>query len=115
MEAITAHVRWKMRLEECLNGTSKETLDPMTICRDDQCVLGKWIYGPALRYFSNSGEFQQLRTDHAQFHFLAGNVVKKAQENDRAGATALMTNEYSQVSNKVVRALTELNKQVMAK
>ncbi|MDR2012292.1 MAG: CZB domain-containing protein [Rhodanobacter sp.] len=115
MDAVVAHVKWKIRLEDYLNGTSTETLDPIIICRDDQCTLGKWIYGPALKYFSDSDEFRQLRTDHARFHFLAGNVVKKVQENDRASAEVMMTNEYPQVSHKVVRALSELNRQMMEK
>lgn len=114
MDAINAHVKWKVRLQDYLNGTSTEKLDPMVICRDDQCVLGKWIHGPALKHFHEHGAFHTLRADHAQFHLVAGNVVKKVQENDRAAADALMDNEYAHASHKVVQALTELNKQVTA-
>ncbi len=114
MEAIDAHIKWKIRLQNYLNGTSDEQLDPMIICRDDQCALGKWIHGAALKHFHDREEFQTLRADHAQFHFIAGNIVKKAQEDDRAAADAMMQNEYAQTSHKVVHALTELNKQVMA-
>jgi hypothetical protein len=112
MDAINAHVKWKVRLQDYLNGTSTETLDPMVICRDDQCVLGKWIHGPAMKHFHEHEAFHTLRADHAQFHFIAGNVVKKVQENDRGGANALMSNDYAHASRKVVQALNELNKQV---
>lgn len=114
MDAINAHVKWKVRLQDYLNGISTEKLDPMIICRDDQCVLGKWIHGPALGHFHEHEEFHRLRADHAQFHFVAGHVVKKVQENDRSGANTLMDGEYAQASRKVVQALTELNRQVMA-
>lgn len=114
MDAIDAHVKWKVRLQNYLNGTSEEKLDPMVICRDDQCALGKWIHGSALQHFHTHQEFHTLRADHAQFHFIAANVVKKAQDKDQAAADALMQNEYSQASHKVIQALTELNKQVMA-
>jgi len=114
MDAITAHVKWKVRLQGYLNGTSGETLDPMVICRDDQCTLGKWIHGPGMKHFHEHEAFHALRSDHAEFHFIAGNVVKKVQENDRAAADALMENEYARTSRKVVQALNELNTQVMA-
>ena len=45
MEAINAHIHWKIRLEKYLDGTSEEKLDPKLVSRDDQCKLGKWIHG----------------------------------------------------------------------
>ena len=112
MDAIHAHVKWKVRLQDYLNGTSQEKLDPMVICRDDQCVLGKWIHGPALKHFHEDATFHQLRADHAQFHFIAGNVVRHVQANERPVAEALMDSEYKHASRKVVQALTELNQHV---
>jgi hypothetical protein len=112
MDAVAAHIKWKVRLEDYINGSSTETLDPMVICRDDQCALGKWIHGTAANYFNHSDDFQRLRADHAQFHFIAGNVVSKVQTHDQTGAEALMQGEYAHVSRKVVQALVDLNKQV---
>lgn len=109
-ECIEAHMKWKGRLQSYLDGTSKEVLDPMVICRDDQCVLGKWIHGPALKYFHEDEGFHKLRSDHANFHFVAGSVVKKAQENDRVGSEALLRSEYARASRDVIQDLTELNK-----
>jgi hypothetical protein len=110
IECIDAHMKWKGRLQSYLDGTSKEQLDPMIICRDDQCVLGKWIHGPALQYFHDDEGFHKLRSDHANFHFVAGSVVKKAQENDHAGSDELLKNEYARASRDVIQDLTELNK-----
>ena len=109
-ECIDAHMKWKGRLQSYLEGTSKEQLDPMVICRDDQCVLGKWIHGPALNYFHNDDGFHKLRSDHANFHFVAGSIVKKVQENDLAGSDALLKSEYARASRDVIQDLTELNK-----
>lgn len=110
IDAINAHMQWKGRLQRCLDGTSDETLDPKLICRDDQCVLGKWIHGPAVNHFSGDAEFNTLRADHAQFHIVAGNVVQKVQQNDHTSAMNLFNGEYVQASRKVIHALTELNK-----
>jgi hypothetical protein len=109
-DAVAAHMKWKGRLQSYLDGTSQEQLDPMVICRDDQCVLGKWIHGPALNYFHGDEGFHKLRSDHANFHFIAGTVVKKVQENDKAGADALFKNDYAHASRDVIHDLTELNK-----
>lgn len=111
-ECIDAHMKWKGRLQKYLDGTSEEQLDPMVVCRDDQCVLGKWIHGPALNYFHNDEGFHKLRADHANFHFVAGTVVKKIQENDFAGSDALMRSDYARASRDVIQDLTELNKQL---
>jgi hypothetical protein len=109
-ECIDAHMKWKGRLQKYLDGTSEEKLDPMIVCRDDQCVLGKWIHGPALKHFHNDDGFHKLRADHANFHFVAGTVIKKVQENDIPGSDALMQGEYARASRDVIQDLTELNK-----
>jgi methyl-accepting chemotaxis protein len=109
-DCINAHMKWKGRLQNYLDGTSEEKLDPMIVCRDDQCVLGKWIHGPALKHFHNDEGFHKLRSDHANFHFVAGTVIKKVQENDIPGSDALMKNEYARASRDVIQGLTELNK-----
>ena len=113
-EAVAAHVSWKLRLQKCLDGTIEEILEAEVVCRDDQCKLGKWIHGPALKHFDGAQAFHALRTDHAIFHQLAGQIVRHARVNDHASAHALMEGEYKQVSHKVVMALTELNNEIAA-
>jgi hypothetical protein len=112
MEAINAHIRWKIRLESYLNGTSEEKLDVKTVSRDDQCVLGKWIHGDAVKHFRDDEGLTALRDHHAEFHVIAGEVVSKVQANDRAAAEKLLRGEYMNASRIVVRDLTELNKQL---
>jgi len=114
MDAINAHIKWKIRLEKYLDGTSEEKLDAKIVCRDDQCVLGKWIHGPALTHFQEDDGFKTLRADHAQFHVVAGKVVTNVQANDKVAAEALMKGEYMIASRKVVHDLTELSKQILS-
>lgn len=111
-EAINAHMQWKARLQRYLDGSSEEKLDPMIICRDDQCSLGKWIHGPGVDHFHGEEDFNTLRSDHAQFHYIASDVVLKVQQNDHAVARTIFDNDYAQASRKVIYALTELNKQL---
>lgn len=108
-EAVEAHVNWKLRLQAYLEGKSEEKLDPMIICRDDQCKLGKWIHGTAVNHFHGVEPFHQLRSDHAQFHYLAASVVLKVHANEHADAEAILKGDYQRISHKIVMALTELN------
>lgn len=111
-EAVQAHINWKLRLQNYLDGKSQEQLDPMVICRDDQCALGQWIHSAGMNHFHDLEPFHQLRADHAQFHYVAANVVQKVEANEHAAAHAIMREEYPRISHKVVVALTELNKAV---
>lgn len=114
LEVINAHVQWKTHLENYLNGTSEEKFDPRVICRDDECKLGIWIHGPALKLFNADDVlFKTLCEDHAQFHAIACKVVENMQANNRAAAQALMQGEYSQISHKVVHDLTVLKKHLV--
>lgn len=108
-DAMAAHVNWKVRLQKYIDGKSDEVLDPMMVCRDDQCTLGKWIHGPATARFHADKSFHALRSDHAQFHYVAANVVRYMQEKDPAGAEALLKGEYARVSHRVIKMLNELN------
>jgi len=110
LDAINAHVRWKIRLDRCLNGTSEETLDPKVICRDDQCVLGKWIHGPAQKHFHGNEYLNILREHHANFHILASRVVERIQANDKLAAEKILFGDYNEHSRIVIRDLTELGK-----
>jgi hypothetical protein len=114
MDAINGHVKCKVHLQNYLEGTSKEQLDPMVICLDDRCVLGKWIHGPAFKHFHEHPSFYQLRAFHAQMHVIAGNVIKHVLANERTAAMALMEEKYKEASRKVVKALAELNQRASA-
>jgi hypothetical protein len=112
MDAINAHIKCKVHLQNFIDGKLQERLDSAVASRDDHCVLGKWIHGPAFRSFHMSPSFYQLRTQHAQMHYIAGNVIQHVHANDRAAAAVLMESTYKEASRKVVKALTELNQSV---
>lgn len=112
-QAVQAHINWKLRLQNYLEGRSEEKLDAMVICRDDQCELGQWIHGPGMGHFHDLEPFQQLRADHAQFHYVAANVVQNVQAKDFLGARKILDEEYPHISRKVVLGLTELHKAVV--
>lgn len=112
LDAINAHILWKIRLEKYLQGTSEEKLDPKIICLDNQCKLGKWIHGTATDHFQDDESLVYLRDEHAKFHLYASSVVTKVQENNHAAARELFEGDYKYTSRKVIFALTELGKNI---
>ncbi|WP_455204564.1 CZB domain-containing protein [Kaarinaea lacus] len=106
--AVEAHIKWKIRLQRHLDGTSKEHLDPNVICLDDQCVLGKWIYGDGKK-FQEMPAFEELRCTHADFHKCASEVVRKTDEGNKEQAESLFRNDYMLLSKDITRMLVKMN------
>lgn len=110
LEMISAHVRWKQRLRTYIQDKS-EPLDPAMIRRDDQCRLGKWIYGPGQSY-KQSELFEKVRAEHASFHKHAAAVVTFVNRGDRDLATEVLNGEYARVSNNLKRDIIALAQEV---
>jgi hypothetical protein len=111
--AIDAHVRWKKRLESYIEGTGQEQLKVEVVSRDDQCVLGKWIYGEGGQRYGSHELFEELKTVHAKFHVCAGHVVTEVDQgrNDKA-VEMLHTGDYPKVSARVKLLLARLYVQI---
>lgn len=103
--AIEAHRKWKERLIAYVEGTSSEKLDATTICRDDQCALGKWIYHDGLHAAGNRPTFHQVKAKHAEFHVNAAQVVEAVIKGDKATATKLIHEGGFAKSSRDVQAL----------
>jgi hypothetical protein len=112
LEMISAHVRWKQRLLTYIQEKS-EPLDPAVICRDDQCRLGKWIYGEGKAY-TEATHFEKVRSAHAAFHKHAAAVVTFVNRGDRDMATEVLNGEYARVSNNLKRDIIALAQEVGA-
>jgi nitric oxide synthase oxygenase domain/subunit len=106
-DVIMAHIAWKQRLLKYIGSDRSENLDPATVSQDNQCVLGKWIYGEGNRY-SDLPEYIQVRTSHATFHALAAQVIRLCDAGDLNAARHLLDHEYSQTSESVKRWLARL-------
>jgi hypothetical protein len=109
MTAIEAHIKWKGRLESYIDGTSDEDLKVEVICRDDQCPLGKWIYGTGGERFGTIETFGEMKGQHALFHQCAGRIVETAQAGKKDEARRLLQyGDYVRASEQVKRLLAKL-------
>ncbi|MBZ0125114.1 MAG: CZB domain-containing protein [Rhodocyclaceae bacterium] len=109
MTAIEAHIKWKSRLENYIQGTSSEDLKVETVCRDDQCPLGKWIYSTGGQRFGTIDTFGEMKGQHALFHQCAGRVLETAQAGKKDEAMRLLQyGDYVRASEQVKRLLAKL-------
>ena len=114
--AIDAHMKWKVRLERCLETDNDEGLQVEAVSRDDQCPLGKWIHGVGGERFGNLREFQEMKMEHSRFHLCAGDVLACCVAGDKEGATQkLRSGDYTRASERVKLHLARLYVRVASK
>ncbi|TCJ11926.1 hypothetical protein EZJ19_13235 [Parasulfuritortus cantonensis] len=114
--AIDAHMKWKVRLEACMENDNQEGLLVDVVSRDDQCPLGKWIQGVGSQRFGHLREFQEMKMEHARFHLCAGDVLACCIAGDKEGAgQKLRSGDYSRASARVKLHLARLYVQVAEK
>lgn len=110
MAAIEAHIRWKVRLENYIDGTTTEKLDAEVVGKDNQCPLGKWIYGIGGEKYETNPLFQEIRTIHADFHTCSAGVMHQADGGDKAGAIeAIHHGEHYKLSQRIKGKLARLH------
>ncbi len=113
MTAIDAHMKWKTRLEDYINGSSGEDLRVEAVCRDDVCTLGKWIHGTGGEQFADIEAFGEMKDQHAQFHACAGRVVGVAQSGRADDAMRMLQHgDYVRASERVKMLLARLYVQI---
>lgn len=109
MTAIDAHMKWKTRLENYIQGTGTEDLKVEVVCRDDQCPLGKWIYSAGGEHFGTIDTFGEMKGQHALFHQCAGRILETAQAGKKDEAMRLLQyGDYVRASEQVKRLLAKL-------
>lgn len=109
-KAIAAHEHWKHRLQQVLDGSSGEHLDPAQVCQDDQCELGKWLHGPGRHRLGKYPAFTVLVARHKYFHAQAAAVLEQVQAGHHEQARHLMRTAYQHGSNQVLLLLKELKR-----
>lgn len=100
-KAIQAHAMWGVHLKDYIDGKWAGKLDPLEICRDDQCELGKWIHGTGLKRFFANLDFHKLRADHARFHGMLAKVVQHMQAEERDVAKAMLDHDIKKMSHEL--------------
>ena len=109
---IQAHRDWRQRLTNYIAGTSTEELDEETVCRDDRCALGQWIYGHGMKYYGDLTVFHDMRHHHADFHRSAGNVIRCFKSQGTQAAKRMMHQDFDRNSFLVISDLQSLERRI---
>ncbi|MFH7811998.1 MULTISPECIES: methyl-accepting chemotaxis protein [Acetobacter] len=106
--ALIAHAEWKAKLRTAI--MRRQKLDAQTIAKDNCCMLGKWLYGPARQDYKNMPEFEFCRQKHAEFHRAAGEVAEVINDGYYDEATAMLKahTPYAEASRSTGAAIMKL-------
>ena len=106
-KALVAHGAWKLRLAQAIESGGSE-FSPAVVRLDDQCALGKWLYGNIASALRDTDQYETVRKLHAQFHLTAAAVLESALKGQKAEARAAMEpgSEFARTSTQLTLALT---------
>lgn len=100
-QVIDAHMAWRHRLEAVIKGTGHEQLNVREVEVDNLCALGKWIHGSAKPLYGRLPEYRDLYKAHANFHLLAGEILKENNRGNHDAALVLLRGGFTELSNRV--------------
>jgi hypothetical protein len=111
-EAIAAHIRWKVRLLQCIRGQA-ELPHVAEVAQAGACALGKWL-GSAGPEYTSLASFHETKSTHATFHLRAAEVVSAVVRGEKSQAETMLgaDSPYSAASDAVILALTKLRGEV---
>jgi hypothetical protein len=111
-EAVGKHTKWKRKLRQYV-AKRDGSLRPADVSLDHKCDLGHWIYGEGSKY-SSLPEFTKLKFEHARFHMIAAEFVKKANAGESISAEMepCSNSEFSVSSAAIVGALVAMKKRL---
>lgn len=72
--AKSAHMAWKVKLREFLDGRAVLTREQAV--SDHDCAFGKWYFGHGLERFGHIPEMSQVREPHAEIHKLIREIIE---------------------------------------
>jgi len=113
MAAIDVHMKWKGQLESYIQGAGREDMQVEIISRDDQCLLGQWIYGAGNARYGTLDTFAEMKAQHAHFHVCAGKVLATAKEGHKQEALHMLAHgDYLRASERIKMLLAKLYVQI---
>lgn len=104
-----AHLAWKTRLRQLLDGKHSMTVQEAVSHRD--CELGQWLYGGAYAQFSRLPEMQELEPVHREMHAVIRNVVR-LMENQRPADAERRLRNIEPMSKTIIQLLDRLETKV---
>ncbi len=109
-QARSAHLNWKGRLREFLDGNGLLSSDQ--VASHHHCDLGKWYYGEGKDRFGDHPQFQAIEQPHEHIHQCIKRVVELKEGGDEAGAETAFA-EVTRLSEEIVGRLDKFGEAVV--
>ncbi len=107
--ARAAHLSWKMRLRDFLDGKKSMHNEEAVSHRD--CALGKWLYGFAMDEYGYIEEMQVMEKLHEKMHSVIKDVVSLRNAGDDENAEAAFA-EVGPLSDEIIHLLKRVEAMV---
>lgn len=109
--ALKTHAGWKVRFRSAI--VARETLDDVTIGKDNCCELGAWLYGEAGARYGQLRSYRACVDSHARFHVEAGKVARAVNDQRFREAEKMLNFDtpYTEASNEVSAAIGMLRRE----
>ena len=109
--AFEKHGGWIEKF--CAAIFNQDTLDIATYEKDNNCELGEWLYGEAKAQYGGLNAYANLILSHAEFHKVAGKVVRAINAKDYKLAEDLLSKDgaYAEASHSVRIAILKLREE----
>ncbi len=104
-QAKSAHLAWKGRLREFLDGNAHLTKNQAV--SHHQCDLGKWYYSEGMKRFQSMAEFKAIEQPHEQIHEMIQKVIALRENGNQTKAEATF-NEITSLSTNIVQRIDAL-------
>ncbi|MCB1774119.1 MAG: PAS domain-containing protein [Gammaproteobacteria bacterium] len=107
--ARTAHLAWRQRIREFLDGDKSLTHDEAVSHRD--CALGKWLYSVGLDSYGHIEDMQVMEKDHEVMHAVIREIIDLKSRGDKQNAEERYL-EIERLSGKIVSLLKSVERKV---
>ena len=109
-QAVNAHSAWKTKLRDYI-AKHDGSLSAAAVATDNQCDLGKWIYGEGKAY-ERFPEYAKLKSEHAKFHKVVADVVQDVNAGKHIDEKAAMGpgSQFASLSSEVVLTIMNMKK-----
>ena len=107
--ARTAHLAWRQRIRDFLDGEKSLTHDEAVSHRD--CALGKWLYSVGLDTYGHIDDMQVMEKDHEVMHAVIREIIDLKSRGDAQSAEERYR-EIERLSGKIVSLLKAVERKV---
>lgn len=71
--ARTAHLAWRQRIRDFLDGAKALTHEEAVSHRD--CALGKWLYSKGMKHYGHFEDMQLMEKEHEKLHAIIREII----------------------------------------